>query len=202
MGKFVSKLREILKADIIICGSTNDHIHLEEEKNSAGTASNVLQKVTIKDFKNKNRIFIKADKGTEFTPNKNGKKTNCLSPLLKNDGSCPHNRVCDGIIVEENNGDAKILLIELKSTDTTGAATQIKNTKCFVEYLACIAKDFYGLPLKPEFRGIIFHTETPMKIKKRATRPLMPAKPNANWDSPAKRVVNNKQEISVKELLW
>lgn len=202
MGQFVSKLRDILKADIILCGSTNDHVHLEEEKNLLGAGSNILQKITIKDFKNKNRILIMADKGTEYSSSKNGKKSYCLSPLLKNDGSCQHNRVCDALIVEEKNGSAKILLIELKSTDTSGAATQIKNTRCFAEYLVCIAKNFYGLSVNVDLRGIIFHTETPIKIKKRATRPPMPAKPNANWDNPAKRVVTNKQEISLKELMW
>lgn len=203
MGVFITHLKKILKDDIVVCASTNDHVHIEEEKNNSSSNENILKKITIKDFKNKDRILIRADKGTELPASKNSKKNYCLSPLIKSDGTCPHNRVCDCVIVHEGtDNNAKVLLIELKSTDTSGAATQIKNTKCFIEYLQCIAKSYYGINVNLTYKGIIFHTDTPTRIKKRTTRPSLPEKPNSTWDNPAKRVVSNEQEISIKELLW
>ena len=201
MVGILNRIKSIIKSDIIVCGSKHAHVLLEEEKNAALTGPDHLKKIRLKDFGGA-RILIKTDKGTEYkgSGKKNGKKLYCMSPLFNSDGSCQHNRVCDGVILEEiGQHDLRVVLIELKSTVISGAETQLKNTKYFIEYLISLVRDFHGEEVgKVYYSSVILHTQRG-SIPKRTTRPPL-KHVSKKVEGVIKLVVKNNDEISINQL--
>ncbi len=197
MGEIIDCIKEILSCPSI-CGSTHDHALIEEENNAEKTSPNCLKKILLCDV-GRDMLIIKPD---QLNGHK-GKRISCISPLFRQDEKYQHNRICDAVLIKENSGSfCKLLFIELKSTNTSGATSQLKSTKCFMDYVSCILEEFYKIKIKLDRRYIVLHTKVPQRLRKYPTRLEIPEKPSKDSNNPARRLVSSGDHISIKELMW
>lgn len=144
-------------------------------------------------------IIFFPDKVTKHK-GKAGKYKNYMSSLLAKDGRSPHNRSCDAVIMifNDNSYDCEIIYIELKSGDK-GSIAQFKSTKCFIEYLKAILKEFHEIVMSIKKSRYIVFTRRP-SIHKVPSRPEID-QTGSIPNNPKNFRVNNGDTISIQSLL-
>lgn len=103
-----------------------------------------LKKILITEVDSNYLIFF-PDKGSVLNTGKGKRRTSLVSPLIDRNNSVGAQCACDAVIIHEYDGNYKIAYIDLKSGNTQGVATQFKSTKCFVDFLLSIAREFKGI---------------------------------------------------------
>lgn len=199
MGVIINQLKQILSCPYY-CGTAHSIVNIEEENNTNEAGEYRLRKIKLTDI-SANMLIIHPDKATKVRiANRN---VNCISPLNKIDGTVQHNRACDAVLIEEfANLTCRLVFIELKSRDVSGASTQLKSTVCFFDYIQSVLKLFYDIEAGfDEKRFIVLHTATQRSIRKRPTGPVTTSKANRDSSNPAKRVVVDNQRVSASGLI-
>ncbi len=85
------------------------------------------------------------------------------------------NKVCDGIIFSQIENKNYILFCELKSDRLTPSdyLVQYQNSTLFIDYLINILNNFYLQEYQPNYKYLLFHTETKQNSKARSiTQPV------------------------------
>lgn len=85
------------------------------------------------------------------------------------------NRVCDGIIFTQIENKSYIFFCELKSDRLTPSdyLGQYQNSTLFIDYLVNILNSFYLQEYQPDYKYLLFHTQTKQNSKARnITQPV------------------------------
>jgi hypothetical protein len=162
----------------------------------------VLKKLVISDL-TPNMTLLGLDDGRKVK-NKNGKKImDCMSPLFAQSSNTDHNRVCDAVLIRENqNGKCDIIYIDLKSGRPQGYKGQFQSATCFMRYVQALLKEFFQEQMSIESeKYIIFHTDdsggvTSLKKNKSRLDSTM-----TSPDKPKKKIVSNGDEISCQNII-
>ena len=76
-----------------------------------------------------------------FSPEIGKGKAGVMSPLLAKSGV--HNATCDAVAILVTKQGKYIVLIELKSDRPKGYREQFHSTRCFIEYIRILLKEFH-----------------------------------------------------------
>ncbi|MGK7955860.1 MAG: hypothetical protein AB4063_11480 [Crocosphaera sp.] len=85
------------------------------------------------------------------------------------------NRVCDGIIFTQIENKNYVFFCELKSDRLTPSdyLVQYQNSTLFIDYLVKILNNFYLQEYQPDYKYLLFHTQTKQNSKARnITQPV------------------------------
>lgn len=169
-------------------GAQHTHVLIEEHDQLA-----MLRKVTLL-----------ASNGDWFSFNPdNGRGGKALmSPLLAVGAQHSHHRACDSVTIVNNDGQLRVLYIDLKSGNPVGYSGQFKSTRQFVRYALGVLEEFHGTKFTlAEERFVVLYGGKRALLNKTATVPKMLKLGKTQPDNPHKREVFDAAKLYLKELL-
>ncbi len=174
-------------------GGTNSDVLIKEEDKSASLKTIKLSGLT------KDMLVFFPDKGGWVIVS--GKKKHIgMSPLFRCDKSVKCNKACDAVVIVADMDDKfKIIYVELKSTDPSGAGQQFRSTKCFIDYLRATLKEFHNITFGISISRYVVLCGKQMPLSKRPTQ--YKRKPANDPTIPEIRTVVNNQIIQIRELV-
>jgi hypothetical protein len=95
------------------------------------------------------------------------------------------------------------VFIELKSSHPSSFVGQLKSTRCFVNYLLALAKEFKNISLILEERFVVFHTPERKKrnLAKLPTTLRKALSLSKNPNKPTKQMINDGDTVYLDALL-